>query len=106
MSKAALDQFTKCSALDLAPKGIRVNSINPAHIRTNIYEPLGITAEQFEQMMNSYSSKYPFGRVGEVSDTNAAITYLADNKSASFITGILLLLDGGVNVSEFYYRAC
>lgn len=93
MSKAALDQFTKCSALDLAPKGIRVNSINPAVIRTPIFQTIGVPMDVAEEMFEQYKSKYPVGRVGEVTDTSAAIAYLADAKS-SFLTGLLLPVDG------------
>ncbi|XP_031638274.1 uncharacterized protein LOC116350578 [Contarinia nasturtii] len=95
MSKAALDQFTKCSALDLAPKHIRVNSINPGIIKTPIFKTVGLTEEVAEKMFDEYKSKYPLGRVGEVSDTSSAIAYFADEKSASFLTGILLTVDGG-----------
>lgn len=98
MSKAALDQFTKCSALDLAPKGIRVNSVNPAMIRTPIFEKFGATSEQIQQALDGAKSRYPLGRVGEVSDTSASIAFLADEKSASFLTGILLPVDGGAMV--------
>lgn len=43
-----------------------------------------------EQMYKDYNSRYPFGRIGEVSDTNAVIAFLADNEVALFLTGILL----------------
>lgn len=95
MSKAAINQFTKCSALDLAPKGIRVNSVNPAAIRTSFLEVLGATHEQSDQMYEAMKGQYPLGRVGEVADTSAAIAYLADNNLASFLTGIILTVDGG-----------
>lgn len=58
MSKAALDQFTKCSALDLAPKGIRVNSINPAVIRTPIFQTVGLPTEMAEKMFEEYKSRF------------------------------------------------
>ncbi|XP_055302818.1 uncharacterized oxidoreductase TM_0325-like [Sitodiplosis mosellana] len=99
MSKAALDQFTKCSALDLASKGIRVNAINPAVIRTPIFQTVGVPVEAVEQMFEEYKTKYPVGRVGEVADTSAAIAFLADNKTASFLTGILFPVDGGSMVA-------
>lgn len=99
MSKAALDQFTKCSALDLAPKGIRVNSINPSVIRTPIFDTVGIPSEVAEQMFSEFKKRYPVGRVGDVSDTSAAIAFLADNKSASFVTGTLFAVDGGALVA-------
>lgn len=94
VSKAGLDQFTKCAAIDLAPKGVRVNSVNPAVIRTPIFEKLGMSAAEAEKFMEISKSTHPIGRIGEVSDTSAAIAYVASD-SASFITGILLPVDGG-----------
>ncbi|KAJ6635686.1 putative oxidoreductase [Pseudolycoriella hygida] len=94
MSKAAINQFTKCTALDLAPFGIRVNSVNPSAIRTPIFEKVGLTAEQVDNFFEKIKSNYPVGRVGEVSDTSAGIAYLASD-SASFLTGVLLPVDGG-----------
>lgn len=99
MSKAALNQFTKCSALDLAPKGIRVNAINPSHIRTNVFESLGFSKERFEAGIKATGKKYPVGRAGEVTDTSAAIIFLADNDKASFLTGVLLTVDGGALIA-------
>lgn len=99
ISKAALDQFTKCAALDLAEKGIRVNSINPADIRTPIFETNGLSGEFVDAYLNSLKAKYLVGRVGEVSDTSAAIAYLADNNVASFLTGIILPVDGGAMIA-------
>lgn len=87
ISKAGLDQFTKCSAIALAPKGIRVNAINPAMVRTPMSEKAA--GDEFIEMQKSL---YLVGRIGEVSDTSSAIAYLA---SESFINGITLLLDGG-----------
>lgn len=99
LSKAALNQFTKCSALDLAPKGIRVNSINPAKVRTQLFESYGSNLIEYEQRLKDSRNRYPLGRVGDVSDTSAAIAYLADNDSASFITGVLLPVDGGAIIA-------
>lgn len=100
ISKAALDQFTKCISLELAPKGIRVNAINPAAIRTPIYRKLGIDSDEEEKLYDSYKSRYPMGRIGEVSDTSAAIEYLTGD-SASFITGTLFPVDGGALTAGF-----
>lgn len=98
ISKAALDSFTRSAAFDLAPKGIRVNSINPAQIRSSILETI-MTRELAEKWFDAYKVKYPIGRIGEVSDTSAAIAFLADNQSAAFLTGIILPVDGGILVS-------
>ncbi|XP_037049224.1 3-oxoacyl-[acyl-carrier-protein] reductase FabG-like [Bradysia coprophila] len=97
ISKAALDQFTKCVALELAPKGIRVNSINPAMIRTPIFEKTGISAAEANEEMEAGKYTHPMGRIGEPIETSEAIAYIASD-SASFITGVLLPVDGGYMV--------
>lgn len=101
ISKAALAQFTKCCALDLAPKGIRVNAINPAAVQTQLIEGLGLTREQAIHQNRKLGQGYPLGRVGEVQDTSAAIAYLASDQ-ASFLTGVLLPIDGGAMVAGVY----
>ncbi|XP_055312056.1 uncharacterized oxidoreductase TM_0325-like [Sitodiplosis mosellana] len=93
ISKAGLDQFTKCSAIALAPKGIRVNSINPATIRTPIFEQIGINESNENQFYEDRKHEFLVDRVGEVSDTSSAIAYLA---SETFLTGVLLPIDGGL----------
>lgn len=98
ISKAALNQFTKCAAFDLAPKGIRVNSINPALIRTPFRDHI-LTPDQNEKVLEEVKGKYPLRRAGDVKDTSAAIAYLADNQTSSFITGTLLTVDGGAIAS-------
>ncbi|KAG4068817.1 hypothetical protein HA402_004965 [Bradysia odoriphaga] len=92
ISKAGLDQFTKCAAITLGPKGIRVNSVNAGLVRTPIFNTIGVTDADVEKFFEDRSKDYLVGRVGEVSDTSSAIAYLA---SAPFITGILLPVDGG-----------
>ncbi|XP_055325868.1 uncharacterized oxidoreductase TM_0325-like isoform X1 [Sitodiplosis mosellana] len=95
ISKAAVNQLTKSAALDLAPKGIRVNAINPVVIKTSIFETgFGMSSQQIDEFYAKHSALYPLRRVGEVSDTSAAIEYLVSDH-ASFITGALLPVDGG-----------
>lgn len=91
ISKAGLDQFTKCAALALGAKGIRVNSVNPALIRTPS-ACFGVNESEHEQFLEERKSDYLVRRIGEVSDTSAAIAFLA---SETFLTGILLPVDGG-----------
>lgn len=55
--------------------------------------------------MIAYGSEYPLGRVGKVSNTNAAIAYSADKNSASFLTEISLPVDGGVIISGLGYSS-
>lgn len=94
MSKAALDQFTKCIALELAPKGVRVNSVNPAVIVTNFHTSSGMSTEVYQKYLEETSKSHPLGRVGQPQEVAAAITFLASD-SASFITGTLLPVDSG-----------
>lgn len=95
MSKAAIDQFTKCVALELASKNVRVNAINPAFIVTNFHKRLGMDDETFEKFKARAKETHALGRAGTIEETSSAIAFLADNDSASFITGTCLLVDGG-----------
>ncbi|XP_037038703.1 uncharacterized oxidoreductase TM_0325-like [Bradysia coprophila] len=95
ISKAAVNQFTKNIALDLAPFGIRANSINPGVIRTPLVgSSMGLSPEKMKLLFQALKASHPVGRTGEVSDTSAAIAYLASD-AASFLTGVLLPVDGG-----------
>lgn len=68
-------------------------------IRTPFRDHLGLTLEENAKLVQDLTEKYPLGRVGEVEDISAAIAYLADDKRASFLTGVLLNVDGGVIVA-------
>lgn len=59
ISKAALDQFTQCTALDLAARHIRVNSVNPAFVKTPILQTVGVPEDQMEQVIEGFKAKYP-----------------------------------------------
>ncbi|XP_020715501.1 uncharacterized protein LOC110118317 [Ceratitis capitata] len=93
-SKAALDQFTRCIALDLAPHKVRVNSVNPGVIITDIYKHMGMTKEQYAKFLEDCKATHALGRVGEAKEVADSILFLASDKS-SFITGATLPIDGG-----------
>lgn len=95
LSKAAINQFTKCMSLELAEKGIRVNAIVPGEIDTPIYKTIGLSDEDMKKMKENARKKYPIGRIGEVYDTSNGFEFLAKERS-SFITGVLLPIDGGL----------
>uniref|UniRef100_A0A1Q3FSC2 Ketoreductase domain-containing protein n=1 Tax=Culex tarsalis TaxID=7177 RepID=A0A1Q3FSC2_CULTA len=97
ISKAALDQFTRCVALELAPKGVRVNSVNPAVITTDFLRRMGMDEPAYEAYMKRSEETHALGRVGKPSEVAAAIGFLASD-AASFITGSQLCVDGGKNV--------
>uniref|UniRef100_A0A915HSK2 Uncharacterized protein n=1 Tax=Romanomermis culicivorax TaxID=13658 RepID=A0A915HSK2_ROMCU len=94
ISKAAVDQFTKCLALEMAPYGIRVNAVNPGVIVTNLHKSGGMTDEQYDCFLERSKSTHALGRVGEVAEVAKAIGFLASADS-SFTTGDLLRVDGG-----------
>jgi len=94
MSKSAMDQMTCCSALELGSKGVRVNSVNPALILTEIQRQAGMTEDQYSRCVEGETRKYPLGRVGDADEVAHAIAFLASS-SASFITGEHLHIDGG-----------
>lgn len=94
VSKAALDQFTKIVALEMAPQGVRVNSVNPGFVVTNIHKNVGIVDEEYKGMLQRAINSHPMGRVGDVTEVAEAVAFLASSK-ASFTTGALFPIDGG-----------
>ncbi|XP_058058694.1 17-beta-hydroxysteroid dehydrogenase 14-like [Anopheles bellator] len=98
VSKSALDQFTRCTALDLAPKGVRVNSVNPAVIVTEFHKTLGLEAAAYAKYLQQSALVHPLGRVGSVEEVAASIAFLACDKTASFTTGTCLCVDGGKHI--------
>lgn len=95
MSKAAINMYTKCASVDLAPKGIRVNAVLPGMIKTSFLKPLGITDDIAQMLQDKYQKLTPVGRIGDVTDTTNAILFLANEKS-NFINGAELIVDGGI----------
>lgn len=90
-SKGALDSSIKALAIELITKNIRVNSVVPSNIKTQMFEDLTQFAEQSE--INSILSKQPLG-IGEPADIANAIAFLLSDAS-KFITGTALVADGG-----------
>nr|XP_014101088.1 uncharacterized oxidoreductase TM_0325-like [Bactrocera oleae] len=93
-SKAAVDQFTRCIALDLAPMNVRVNAVNPGVVITDIHKRLGMSEEQYAKFLEHCKTTHPLGRVGQAKEVSDAIIFLASD-SSSFITGANLSVDGG-----------
>jgi NAD(P)-dependent dehydrogenase (short-subunit alcohol dehydrogenase family) len=94
MSKAALDSFTQCLALELAPAGVRVNAVNPGVIVSDIHKRAGMDEKQYEEFLEKGKQTHALGRVGMVQEVAQAIYFLASDAS-SFTTGHLLSVDGG-----------
>ncbi|XP_031626766.1 uncharacterized protein LOC116343033 [Contarinia nasturtii] len=94
MTKAALDQFTKCVAMEVAKKGVRCNSVNPGFIDTD-FHGFERNSEEYASLMQANIEMHPIGRVGQSEDIVDAIAFLASEK-ASFVTGHLFVVDGGL----------
>ncbi len=87
-TKHALEGMTKALAVELAPQGIRVNSVAPTFVRTPLTEPM-LADPDFAKWVEGM---IPLGQVAEVSDIADAVLYLSGAKS---VTGHALLVDGG-----------
>jgi NAD(P)-dependent dehydrogenase (short-subunit alcohol dehydrogenase family) len=94
ISKAGLDQFTRCAALDLAAKKIRVNAINPGVVVTNLHKRSGMSDEKYQQFLEHSKMTHPIGRIGNPDEIAKLIAYLASN-AAGWITGVTYSIDGG-----------
>lgn len=94
MSKSAVDQFTNCIALELADKGIRVNSVCPGVIKSELHKRGGMNDEAYDRFLEHCKKTHALGRPGNVEEVAAAIAFLASD-SASFITAAQLPIDGG-----------
>jgi NAD(P)-dependent dehydrogenase (short-subunit alcohol dehydrogenase family) len=89
-TKHGLEGLTKAMAIDLAPRGIRVNSLCPTFLLTPMTEPFFANPEFRAKTL----ARIPLGRLGTVEDLMGAILFLASNAS-SLMTGSSLTIDGG-----------
>jgi NAD(P)-dependent dehydrogenase (short-subunit alcohol dehydrogenase family) len=94
VSKAALDQLTRCSALELAEKGVRVNAVNPGVVRTEIHKRGGMNDDNYAAFLEHSKTTHPLGRVGEPQEIADLVLFLASDR-ASWITGATYSIDGG-----------
>jgi NAD(P)-dependent dehydrogenase (short-subunit alcohol dehydrogenase family) len=94
VSKAAIDQLTRCSALELATKGVRVNAVNPGVVVTSLHKRGGMADEDYQKFLENSKKTHPIGRVGEPEEVAELIYYLASEKAA-WITGATYEIDGG-----------
>jgi NAD(P)-dependent dehydrogenase (short-subunit alcohol dehydrogenase family) len=94
VSKAGVDQLTRCAALELAAKGVRVNSVNPGVVVSNLHKRGGMANEEYQNFLKNSKKTHPLGRVGEAKEVAELIYFLASEK-ASWITGATYEIDGG-----------
>jgi NAD(P)-dependent dehydrogenase (short-subunit alcohol dehydrogenase family) len=94
VSKAGLDQLTRCAALELAPKGIRVNAVNPGVVISNLHRRGGMNEESYAAFLEHSKRTHPIGRPGEPPEIADLIFFLA-SPNAAWITGETVSIDGG-----------
>jgi len=94
VSKAALDQLTRCASLELAPKGVRVNAVNPGVVVTQIHKRGGMSEEAYAAFLEHSKGTHPLGRTGTPEEIASLVLYLASD-AASWITGATYSIDGG-----------
>lgn len=96
ISKGALDHMTRLLAFQLAPDGIRVNSVNPGAVDTHVLQRAGLSSDQ-EAKVLEYTSKtsIPMGRPATPLEIAQPILFLADRNMSGYITGQNLAVDGG-----------
>jgi NAD(P)-dependent dehydrogenase (short-subunit alcohol dehydrogenase family) len=94
VSKAGVDQLTRCAALELAPKGVRVNAVNPGVVVTNLHKRSGMSDEKYDTFLEHSKTTHPLGRAGRPEEVADLIMFLASDK-AGWITAATYEIDGG-----------
>ena len=92
VSKRALDMLVRCAAVELAPHGIRVNSVQPGYVPTEVMEV--VTPPELHATLEAAA---PLARAGTPADIGNCIAFLA-SEDAGWITGQVFGVDGGLNI--------
>jgi NAD(P)-dependent dehydrogenase (short-subunit alcohol dehydrogenase family) len=94
VSKAGVDQLTRCAALELASKGVRVNAVNPGVVVTNLHRRSGMAEDNYAAFLERSKETHPIGRPGSPEEIADLIYFLA-SPAAGWITGETISIDGG-----------
>lgn len=97
-SKAALKSLARVAAIELAPKGIRVNAISPGPFSTPIFEKSGAPAEALAKFADTIAQKVLLKRYGQPGEIGKLVSYLS-SEDAAFITGGDYVIDGGMSIN-------
>ena len=94
VSKAAMDHLTRCTALEMAPFGVRVNGVNPGVTITNLHKRGGMDEAAYAAFLQRTKDTHPLGRPGQPEEVAAMILFLASD-DAAWMTGETIAVDGG-----------
>jgi len=94
VSKAGVDQLTHCAALELGPKGVRINVVDPGVVITNLHRNSGMQEDAYQKFLEHSKTTHPIGRVGKPEEVAELILFLASDR-AGWITGGSFNIDGG-----------
>lgn len=94
VSKVGISQLTRCVALEVASKGVRVNAVCPGVIVTSLHRTGGMDEAAYDAFLEHSKTTHPLGRVGQPEEVAELIYFLASSK-AGWITGVTCPIDGG-----------
>jgi NAD(P)-dependent dehydrogenase (short-subunit alcohol dehydrogenase family) len=98
VSKAAVDMYTRCAALDFAPHGVRVNAVNPGVVVTELHTVTNAVPD-YAAFLERGKTTHPLGRVGQPEEVAALVLFLM-SEDAGWITGVTYSIDGGRALSS------
>jgi len=86
--------MTKCLALELAPKGVRVNCLSPGVVESNLHIAGGMSEEHYAAFLERTKITHPLARPGQPEEIADAIAFLVSERS-NWTTGVSFAVDGG-----------
>jgi len=98
VSKAAVDMYTRCAALDFAPHGVRVNAVNPGVVVTELHTVTHAIAD-YPGFLERSKTTHPLGRVGKPEEIASLVLFLLSD-DAGWITGDTVSIDGGRSLAS------